>query len=141
MKRRRAPLSYASDQTELDMASQIADSTAARIDETLERAPAGAIHEQMVGDMSYAEGVRDALAWATGLNPAADRLVRLLDLHTEARHASAKCGRCGVSIQRRDLTPEQATWRGGQRVIWVDPYGSAKSTWTDGHYHDPHLQP
>lgn len=79
MNRRRKPLSYASDQSELDMAAEIADSTAARIDETIERV-GGALREQMVADMAFAEGVRDALAWATGLNPATDRLVRLLDL-------------------------------------------------------------
>lgn len=87
MNRRRTPLSYASDQTEFDMAAGIADSTAAKIDETLERAPAGAIAEQMVADMAYAEGVRDALAWATGLNVATDRLTKLLDLQSPRKHA------------------------------------------------------
>lgn len=77
----------ADDQHELDMAAEIADSVAAKVDETLERAPAGAIHEQLVGDMAYAEGVRDALAWATGLNVAADRLTKLLDLQSPRKHA------------------------------------------------------
>lgn len=73
---------------ELHQASEVADSTAAKIDEALHRAPAGAIHEQMVADMAFAEGVRDALAWATGLNAATDRLTKLLDLETSARHAA-----------------------------------------------------
>lgn len=65
---------------QLEQASELANSVAAQIDDTLTRgAPAGAIQEMMTADMRYAEGVRDALAWASGAHTAADALARLLD--------------------------------------------------------------
>lgn len=60
--------------------ADVAESTAAKIGETLHRAPAGAIQEQMAADVAYAEGVRDALGWTSGVGAPTGRLQRLLEL-------------------------------------------------------------
>lgn len=70
--------------SQLDQLAELADCTAAAVEEAAERVPTGAVRDQLVSDIAYAQGVRDALLWLENLTPELNptrRLTQLLELH------------------------------------------------------------